>query len=130
MTRATGRAELARAAEEAIAFQVFDIIDAMREDSGTALSELRVDGGPTRDALLMQFLSDLIEAPVRIARNDEMSGLGAAWVCGIALGLFGREVVDGCGIRGVARPAMPAAERAERIAGWRHAVEAAIAYAG
>ncbi|MDQ9788984.1 FGGY-family carbohydrate kinase, partial [Acinetobacter baumannii] len=61
MTRTTGRAEFVRAADESIAYQIFDVADAMRRDSGLALSELRVDGGPTRDGYLMQFLTDLLE---------------------------------------------------------------------
>ena len=82
-----------KAADESIAYQIFDVIDAMVEDSGAALAELRVDGGPTRDAYLMQFESDLVGSPIRIASNDEMSGLGAAWACGIALGMYTRDVV-------------------------------------
>lgn len=130
MTRTTGKAEFVKAADESIAFQIFDVIDAMSEDCGASLVELRVDGGPTRDAYLMQFESDLIDAPVRIASNDEMSGLGAAWTCGIALGLYGREVVDTYGARGTVAPKMDEVDRGRRIAGWRHAVQTAIAYAG
>ena len=128
MTRTTGRAEFVKAADESIAYQIFDVIDAMVEDSGAALAELRVDGGPTRDAYLMQFESDLVGSPIRIASNDEMSGLGAAWACGIALGMYARDVVDVYGARGIVEPVMPADERAKKIAGWRHAVEATIAY--
>ena len=128
MTRTTGRAEFVKAADESIAYQIFDVIDAMVEDSGAALAELRVDGGPTRDAYLMQFESDLVGSPIRIASNDEMSGLGAAWACGIALGMYTRDVVDVYGARGIVEPAMPADERAKKIAGWRHAVDATIAY--
>lgn len=128
MTRTTGRAEFVKAADESIAYQIFDVIDAMVEDSGAALAELRVDGGPTRDAYLMQFESDLVGSPIRIASNDEMSGLGAAWACGIALGMYTRDVVDVYGARGIVEPAMPADERAKKIASWRHAVDATIAY--
>ena len=128
MTRTTGRAEFVKAADESIAYQIFDVIDAMVEDSGAALAELRVDGGPTRDAYLMQFESDLTGSPIRIASNDEMSGLGAAWACGIALGMYTRDVVNVYGARGVVEPQMPAEERAEKIAGWRHAVADTIAY--
>ena len=128
MTRTTGRAEFVKAADESIAYQIFDVIDAMVEDSGAALAELRVDGGPTRDAYLMQFESDLTGSPIRIASNDEMSGLGAAWACGIALGMYTRDVVNVYGARAVVEPQMPAEERAEKIAGWRHAVAATIAY--
>ena len=126
--RTTGRAEFVKAADESIAFQIFDVIDAMSEDCGAPLAELRVDGGPTRDAYLMQFESDLIDAPVRIASNDEMSGLGAAWTCGIALGLYTRDVVDTYGARGAVEPSMPAEKRREKIDGWRHAVRATMAY--
>lgn len=128
MTRTTGRAEFVKAADESIAYQIFDVIDAMVEDSGATLAELRVDGGPTRDAYLMQFESDLVGSPIRIASNDEMSGLGAAWACGIALGMYTRDVVDVYGARGIVEPSMPADERAKKIAGWRHAVDATISY--
>ena len=70
MTRTTGRAEFVKAADESIAYQIFDVINAMVEDSGAALAELRVDGGPTRDAYLMQFESDLVGSPIRIASNE------------------------------------------------------------
>lgn len=129
MTRTTGKAEFVKAADESIAFQIFDVIDAMSEDCGAALSELRVDGGPTRDGYLMRFESDLIDAPIRIASNDEMSGLGAAWACGIALGMYTRDVVGVYGARAVVKPDIAPELRAERIAGWRRAVQAAIAYA-
>ena len=128
MTRTTGRAEFVKAADESIAYQIFDVIDAMVEDSGATLAELRVDGGPTRDAYLMQFESDLVGSPIRIASNDEMSGLGVAWACGIALGMYTRDVVDVYGARGIVEPSMPADERAKKIAGWRHAVKSTIAY--
>ena len=76
----------------------------------------------------MQFESDLVGSPIRIASNDEMSGLGAAWACGIALGMCTRDVVDVYGARGIVGPVMPADERAKKIAGWRHAVKSTIAY--
>ena len=118
MTRTTGRAEFVKAADESIAYQIFDVIDAMVEDSGAALAELRVDGGPTRDAYLMQFESDLVGSPIRIASNDEMSGLGAAWACGIALGMYTRDVVDVYGARGIVEPAiLPTSEPKRSPAG-------------
>ena len=109
-----GRAEFVKAADESIAYQIFDVIDAMVEDSGAALAELRVDGGPTRDAYLMQFESDLVGSPIRIASNDEMSGLGAAWACGIALGMYTRDVVDVYGARGIVEPSMPLTSEPKR----------------
>ena len=57
-----------------------------------------------------------------------MSGLGAAWACGIALGMYARDVVDVYGARGIVEPTMSVDERAKKIAGWRRAVDATIAY--
>lgn len=128
MDRTTGKAEFVKAANECIAFQIYDVVEAMAEDSGSKLSELRVDGGPTRNAFLMQFLSDMCAAPIRIASNDEMSGLGAAWTCGIALGMYGRDVVSVYGARGIVEPSINPDKRKERLCGWHHAIEAAIAY--
>ncbi len=62
MTRTTGKAEVVRASVECIAYQITDIVKAMSEDAGVTVSELRVDGGPTRNAYLMQFQSDIAEA--------------------------------------------------------------------
>ena len=129
MTRTTGRAEFVRAADESIAFQIFDVVDAMQRDSGIDLSELRVDGGPTRDPYLMQFLCDMLLVPLVAAGNDEMSGLGAAWAAGIALGLYPADVAHGCKPRASWDVQMAATDRAERIAGWRRAVRATIAFA-
>lgn len=128
MTRTTGRAEFVRAADESIAFQIYDVVDAMQRDSGVDLAELRVDGGPTRDAYLMQFLSDMLLVPLVAAGNDEMSGLGAAWTCGIALGLYPYNVAESCKPRASWDAKMPATDRAELIAGWSRAVKATIAF--
>ena len=73
----------------------------------------------------MQFESDLIEHGVGIASNDEMSGLGAAWTCGIALA-YTWDVVDTDDARGVVEPSMPPS--VTKIDGWRHAVRATMAY--
>lgn len=129
LTRADGRAEFVRAAVESIAFQVRDVITAMALDAAAPLAEVRVDGGPTRDGFLMQMLADLCDVPVRVAANDEMSGLGAAWACGIALGLYGRAVCETYGARSVVEPQMGEAERAGRLAGWERAVAATKAFA-
>ena len=130
MTRTTGRAEFAKAADESIAYQIFDVADAMRRDSGLHLAELRVDGGPTRDGYLMQFLCDLLDTPLLAAGNDEMSGLGAAWCAGIALGLFDRDVARTLEPRTTWDAGMAAADRSRRIAGWHRAVKTAIEYSG
>lgn len=94
MTRTTGRNEIVRAALESIAFQIADIINAMRETSGMDIRELRVDGGATKNAYLMQFQSDIVSLPVRIPDAEELSGIGAAYAAGIALGVYDPHIVD------------------------------------
>ena len=130
MTRTTGRAEFVRATVESIAFQIFDVVDAMQRDSGVGLAELRVDGGPTRDAYLMQFVADMLRVPIVAAGNDEMSGLGAAWCAGIALGLYPEDVAHSVAPRASWDAKMHENDRTARIKGWRRAVKAAIAFAG
>ena len=130
MTRTTGRAEFVRATVESIAFQIFDVVDAMQRDSGVGLAELRVDGGPTRDAYLMQFVADMLRVPIVAAGNDEMSGLGAAWCAGIALGLYPEDVAHSVAPRASWDAKMHENDRIARIKGWRRAVKAAIAVAG
>ncbi|MBX9962178.1 MAG: glycerol kinase GlpK [Burkholderiales bacterium] len=96
ITRGTTRGHLARAALEAIAFQTADILECMQADAGVALTELRVDGGATRNDLLMQFQADLLGVPVVRAANAESTALGAALLAGLATGVWkDAEQVDG-----------------------------------
>ncbi len=88
LTRGTGRAHLARAALESIAFQTADLLDAMNSDSGIQLSELRVDGGAADNRLLMQVQADLLQIPVVHAQTRETTALGAAYLAGLATGLW------------------------------------------
>jgi glycerol kinase len=94
MTRSTGRAEIVRAAEDCIAYQITDIIRVMRDEGGVALTELRVDGGPTRDSYLMQFQSDMLNLPLSVPANEELSCMGAAFAAGRALGLYDETVFE------------------------------------
>ena len=87
MTRTTGRAEVVRAGLECIAYQIQDVIEAMSEDSQVKVHELRVDGGPTKNAYLMQFQSDIAGIDVQVPDSDELSGMGPAFAAGMALGL-------------------------------------------
>jgi glycerol kinase len=91
LTRGTNRAHLARAALESIAFQCADLIDAMREDAGHPLSELRVDGGGARNDLLMQFQADLLGVPVLRPANTETTAFGAAALAGLGVHLWESE---------------------------------------
>jgi glycerol kinase len=88
MTRGTTRAHIARAALEAIAWQVADIFFAMSKDSGLALTELRVDGGASRNNLLMQMQADALGVPVVRASFTETTALGAAYLAGLATGFW------------------------------------------
>ena len=88
MTRSTGKAEIVKAAEECIAYQITDLVLLMQQESGLPITEIRVDGGPTKDKYLMQFQSDMLSIPVAVPKNEELSGIGAAYAAGFALGLW------------------------------------------
>jgi glycerol kinase len=88
ITRGTTAAHLARAALEGIAFQVADVLDAMKADSGVTLGELRVDGGAAANDLLMQFQADILQVPVVRPRVIETTALGAAFLAGLAVGFW------------------------------------------
>lgn len=121
MTRATGKNEVVRAGLDCIAYQITDIVKAMGESAGTPIGELRVDGGPTRNAYLMQFQSDLLGIPVRIPDSEELSGIGAAYAAGLATGVYD-EGVFGVLKRTSYTPAMGNDVRKAKIDGWREAV--------
>ncbi|MGH7864174.1 MAG: FGGY family carbohydrate kinase, partial [Candidatus Binataceae bacterium] len=124
ITRGTTRADLVRAALDSIAYQVTDVIDAMRGDTGRPLNELRADGGAAGNDYLMQFQADLLDCPVRRAKMAEATALGAAMLSGLAVGLWQRPddltVLRKPGK--LFRPRMGAAERARLRNGWREAV--------
>lgn len=88
ITRGTTKAHIARAALESIAFQVGELLEAMAEDMGKPVSELRVDGGATANNLLMQMQSNIADVPVVRPENLETTALGAAYLAGIAVGLW------------------------------------------
>lgn len=93
MSRTTGKNEIVRAALDSIAFQIHDVIAAMEKDTGIRLPVLRVDGGPTRNSYLMQFQSDMLNTPVSCPEAEELSGIGAAYMAGIACGLYPESVL-------------------------------------
>ena len=88
LTRGAGRAHLARAALESIAYQSADVLDAMQKDSGQLLSELRVDGAAASNDLLMQFQADILGVPVVRPRVLETTALGVAYLAGMATSLW------------------------------------------
>jgi glycerol kinase len=126
LTRGTGRTHIARAALEAIAYQVRDVLEAMQRDSGVRLAALRVDGGATANDLLMQFQADLLGVPVERPVVTETTALGAAYLAGIEAGVF---TVDGIGshwrLERRFEPRMDAATRDRLYAGWQRATQRA-----
>lgn len=122
MTRTTGRAEIVRAGLECIAYQIQDVIEAMIEDSGVKVHELRVDGGPTRNAYLMQFQSDISGIDVQVPDSDELSGMGPAYAAGLALGIWDDSIFEKLGRKKYA-PQMPKELRNKKYEGWKKAVE-------
>src|SRR6188768_1658415 len=88
ITRGTTAAHLARAALDGIAFQVADVLEAMKQDSGVAMSALRVDGGASANDMLMQFQADILQVPVVRPKVIETTALGAAYLAGLATGFW------------------------------------------
>ena len=121
MSRTTGKNEVVRAALDCIAYQITDIVRAMGESAGTAIGELRVDGGPTRNAYLMQFQSDLLGIPVRIPDSEELSGIGAAYAAGLAAGLYDESIFEVLNRKSY-EPAMADETRSDKYSGWQDAV--------
>ncbi|HEY5815985.1 MAG TPA: glycerol kinase GlpK [Solirubrobacterales bacterium] len=124
LTRGSGRAHLARAALEAIAYQTVDAVRAEEAASGERLAELKADGGATVNHWLMQFQADVLGAPVVVPEIAETTALGAAYLAGIATGRWSGEQV-GEMWREAARyePRMDEDEREALLAEWRRAVE-------
>ena len=129
VTRTTGKNEIVKACLECIAYQITDLLEIMKREYGGEMRALRADGGPTANAYLMQFQSDIAGAEVRIPGLQELSGMGAAYLAGISAGVYDTERIFG-GIRYSSyRPTMPAEKRASLYRGWKNAVRQALAHA-
>ena len=128
LTRGTGRAQLARAALEALAYQVADLAAAMEADAGAPIEALNADGGAAANDFLMQFQADVLGRELRRPRNTETTSLGAAYLAGLASGFWSgtdelrglRETDD------VFRRAMEPARADALLAGWHDAVRRVI----
>lgn len=127
LTRGTTKAHIARAALEGIAFQVADVLDAMREDAGLPIEELRVDGGAAANDLLMQFQADIIGVPVVRPKVIETTALGAAYLAGLSSGFWSSldELSEVWQTDRVFQPQMPAEEVARRRRRWTAALDRA-----
>ncbi|MFM9962622.1 MAG: glycerol kinase GlpK [Planctomycetaceae bacterium] len=124
LTRGTTKAHLARAALEAMAYQTADVLEAMRQDSGVALHSLRVDGGATANDWLMQFQADVLGVSVRRPMVQETTALGAAYLAGLATGVWSdlNDVSKNWQLQREFAPALPELHRSELLTAWRRAV--------
>lgn len=120
----TKPAHLARAAVEAVAFQVADVFAAMEADIGAPLAGLSVDGGASRNDFLMQFQADILDRPLKRGKFPEVSALGAASVAFHGLGLAMTGSDEG---QTLFTPAMPEDVREAHLAGWRKAISHLLA---
>ena len=125
ISRGTTSAHIARAALEGIAFQVYDIVKAMELDSGLGITELKVDGGASRNNLLMQFQSDILSTDVQRPRVTETTALGAAYLAGLAVGYWKDidEINAQWQIERTFRPEADPQFVASKLSGWKDAVE-------
>ena len=124
LTRGATAAHIARAALESIAYQTVDVLEAMQNDSGIAIEELRVDGGATRNDLLMQFQADVLGVPVVRPEVTETTALGAAYLAGLAVGYWSdaAEIDRQWRAERVFEPAMSRDQAAALIGEWRKAL--------
>ncbi|MBO3723716.1 glycerol kinase GlpK [Actinomyces bowdenii] len=124
LTRYVNKGHIARAVEESTAFQTREVLEAMNADSGQALTELKVDGGMTRDELLMQFQADQVGVPVVRPEVTETTALGAAYAAGIAVGFWSgtQDVIDNWAEGKRWTPQMDEAERDRLFRNWNKAV--------
>ncbi len=125
------RAHIARAALEAVAWQVREVVDAMRSDSGVALQALKADGGMTANGLLMQIQADVLDCPVVRPAVTETTCLGAAYAAGLAVGVW----PDAQALKAHWRkdtewtPKMAPADRDAQFGQWKKAVERTLNWA-
>jgi glycerol kinase len=127
MTRGTKAAHIARATLDGIAFQVTDLVEAMRKDSGEKIASLRVDGGACASDLLMQTQADILGTPVERPSNIESTALGAAMMAGIGAGVWS-DIDTLSRIRNIERRFLPETttkDRKSRLKLWKRAVKRA-----
>jgi glycerol kinase len=128
MTSHTRREHVVRAALEAIAYQIRDVLEMMKAESGVATSVLHADGGPTRNEFLMQFTADITGAELAVAEVAESSARGAAMAAMLGLGAV-NSLTDLQKLRGSVKAYRPIMDRAKAdrlYSGWRQAVRRVI----
>ncbi len=128
LTRGTGRSHIVRAALEAIAYQTNDVLQAMAEDAGQTVTELKVDGGACRNDFLMQFQADIINCVVKRPAITETTALGVAYLAGLAVNYWSskEEIAQRWHAQQQFAPQMEQAVREENCRGWQKAVSKAM----
>ncbi len=131
LTRGVNKNHIIRATLESIAYQVSDVLTAMRQDSGIALTDLKVDGGASANNVLMQIQADILQTMVHRPRCVETTALGAAYLAGLAVGYWsGKEdVVRNWATDRTFIPSISVQERDRRLAGWDRAVRRSFDWA-
>jgi glycerol kinase len=132
LTRGSNPGQIARAALESIAYQVYDVLKAMEADAGIPIRELRTDGGATVNSGLLQFQSDILRTRVVRPQITETTALGAAYLAGLAVHFWKNldELRDQWQVEKAFEPQLPESRQAELVKGWQRAVKATIAWAG
>ena len=127
MSRGTGKAHIARAALESIAFQVSDVLSAMQSDISKPLKELRVDGGACANDMLMQFQADILNVPVLRPKLLESTAWGAAAIAGLKAGVFSNldEIAQSWQLERAFEPNMQVDEREYHLNRWQSALKRA-----
>lgn len=130
LTRGTEKEHFIRATLESLAYQTRDVLTAMEQDSGIEMSALRVDGGAVKNDFLMQFQSDIIQAPVERPEINETTALGAAYLAGLAVGFFENQeqIAEHWKMDRRFEMNMAEAESEDLYAGWKKAVQAAMLF--
>ncbi|MEZ5420295.1 MAG: glycerol kinase GlpK [Vicinamibacterales bacterium] len=131
LTRDSRIEHVARAAVDAMAYQTRDVLEVMQQEAGLTLAHLKVDGGATANAMLLQFQADQLGVPVRRPVVAETTALGAAYLAGLAVGYWQGldDVRRNWALDREFSPAMGAAERARGYDGWKRAVQRSLAWA-
>ena len=131
ITRGVNKYHFVRATLESLAYQTYDVLKAMQEDSGITLNALKVDGGACANNFLMQFQADVINAPVHRPVCIETTAMGAAYLAGLAVGYWANkeDVIKNWQISKIFEPSMEDAHREEIIKGWSKAVKCSFGWA-
>ncbi len=131
ITRGVNKYHIIRATLDSVAYQVNDVIEAMKADSGIGLTSLKVDGGASANDFLMQTQADIIGAPVNRPQCVETTAMGAAYLAGLAVGYWANkeEVIRNWTVDQVFKPAITSESKEKRIRGWHKAVKYASGWA-